>query len=119
MIHEDTRPCCVLLPRIHNVRIAPDDEGAIGVKIKVGLGLEVLWRQAACEGMRVERVTIAQVIVARYDVVVDATDRKCAFEDGWTTCAGVALVVYGYARPAENVAGAVQRTSSVGSHALR
>ena len=68
----------------------------------------------AREGMRVERVTIA-VVVARYDVVVDATG---AFENGWKTCGGIALVVYGYARPAEKVAGAVQRMSSVGSHAL-
>lgn len=113
MIHGDARPCCVLLSRIHNVRIAPDDEGAIG------LGFDVLRGQAGCEGMRVERATIAQVTVARYDVVVDATDRKCAFEDGRATCTRVALVVYGYARPAENIASAMQRTSSVGSHALR
>ena len=71
--------------------------------------------------MGVERITIAQVTVARYDVVVDTTDRKCAFEDGWASCTRVALVVYGYTRPAENVAGAgaTQRTSSVDPHALR
>ena len=68
--------------------------------------------------MRVKRVTIAQVTVARYDVVVDATNGKCAFKDGWAPCTRVALVVYSYARPAENVASAIQRTSSVGPHAL-
>jgi hypothetical protein len=68
--------------------------------------------------MRVERAPVAEVVVARRNVVGDAPDRKCTFEDGRAARLSVALVVHGDACPADNVARVVRSAGDIGTHTL-
>ena len=68
--------------------------------------------------MGVEHVAVAKVVVARCDVVDDATDGKGALKNRWAPGPGIALVVHGDARPSEGIAGVVRGASGIGTHAV-
>lgn len=99
-------PHGAFLPWFHDIRIAPYHEALVrhdrAVRMKI----------------RIKRSAIADIAVARCDVVYNATDRKGTLEGGRAACARVALVVHGDARPAEHFARTVRGTGSIFTHAL-
>ena len=101
-------PRSAFLPRFHDIRIPPDHEA--GVRLRHG--------QAIFVETRIKPSAVAEVAVARCDVVCNATDGEGTLEDRRATCAFIALVVDGDACPAEHVAGAVRGAGSISTHAL-
>lgn len=99
-------PRSTFLPRFHDIRIPPDHEAA------------VRHGRAVFVEIRIKPSAVAEVAVARCDVVRNATDGEGTLEGGRAACAYVALVVDGDACPAEHVAGVVSGAGSICTHAL-
>jgi hypothetical protein len=99
-------PRSTFLPRFHNIGIAPDHEAAVrhGKVVFVEI--------------RIKPSAVAEVAVARCDVVRNATDGEGTLEDGRAACAFIALVEDGDACPAEHVASVVKGAGSICTHAL-
>jgi hypothetical protein len=68
--------------------------------------------------IRVERAPVAEVVVARCNMVSDAPNGKCTLEDGRAACGSVTLVVHGDACPPDDVAGMMRGAGGIGTHAL-
>jgi hypothetical protein len=99
-------PRSTFLPRFHDIWIPPDHEATF----RHG--------QVVLVEIRIKPSAVAEVAVARCDVVRNAMDGEGALEDRRATCAFVALVVDSDACPAEHVAGVVRGAGSICTHAL-
>jgi hypothetical protein len=93
-------------PRFHDIRIPPYHKATFR------------HCQAVHVEIRIKPSAVAEVAVARCDVVGNATHGEGTLEDGRATCAFVALVVDSDACPAEHVAGVVKGAGSIRTHTL-